>query len=398
MTIRGAIQTVFGALGNRAAGIWKEIGGYRATFLPWNRDVFANETCRACIRTLAEHTSKANAKLANGDKRLENLLNIRPNYFMNGKDFLYKIRVLYELYNTAFIYIRRDEVGRCVSLYPIPQCSSEAVEIESGLYIRFYLPSGDVLVVPWTDLAVVRKDYHKSDIYGDDNTAISTSLELLNTTNQGLANAVKSTANLRGILKSTKAMLSDDDVKKQRDRFVTDYMAMENTSGVAMIDSTLTFTPIQMQPVLASYKSVEDLRNNIYRYYGMNEGAVTNSLVGDAGEAFYEGAVEPFLIALSAELSYKIYTDRQRKLGSNIVYESNRMQYMTMASKLALVAMVDRGAMVPNEWRAVMNLAPIEGGDQPIRRLDTAPTSQVAEPAEDAADAEEEKDNADKTE
>ena len=34
-------------------------------------------------------------------------------------------------------------------------------------------------------------------------------------------------------------------------------------------------------------------------------------------------------------------------------------------------AMVDRGAMTPNEWRAVMNMAPVEGGDQPIRRLDT---------------------------
>lgn len=397
MTIRGAIQTVFGALGNRAAGIWREIGGYRAVFMPWNKDVFANETCRACIRTLAEHTSKANAKLANGDKKLESLLNVRPNHFMNGKDFLYKVRVLYELYNTAFIYIRRDELGRCISLYPIPNCNSEAVEIESGLYIRFYLPNGEILVVPWSDLAVLRKDFHKSDIYGDDNSAIITSLDLLNTTNQGLANAVKSTANLRGIIKSTKAMLSDDDVKKQRDRFVQDYMAMENTSGVAMIDSTLTFTPIQMQPVIANYKTVDDLRTNIYRYFGMNEAAVTNTLVGDAGEAFYEGAVEPFLIALSAELSYKIYTDRQRKLGSNIVYESNRMQYMTMASKLALVAMVDRGALTPNEWRSVLNLAPIDGGDAPIRRLDTAPTKKE-EPAEDAADAEEEEDNADKTE
>lgn len=397
MTIRGAIQTVFGALGNRAAGIWREIGGYRAVFMPWNKDVFANETCRACIRTLAEHTSKANAKLANGDKKLESLLNVRPNHFMNGKDFLYKVRVLYELYNTAFIYIRRDELGRCISLYPIPNCNSEAVEIESGLYIRFYLPNGEILVVPWSDLAVLRKDFHKSDIYGDDNSAIITSLDLLNTTNQGLANAVKSTANLRGIIKSTKAMLSDDDVKKQRDRFVQDYMAMENTSGVAMIDSTLTFTPIQMQPVIANYKTVDDLRTNIYRYFGMNEAAVTNTLVGDAGEAFYEGAVEPFLIALSAELSYKIYTDRQRKLGSNIVYESNRMQYMTMASKLALVAMVDRGALTPNEWRSVLNLAPIAGGDAPIRRLDTAPTKKE-EPAEDAADAEEEDDNADKTE
>ena len=34
--------------------------------------------------------------------------------------------------------------------------------------------------------------------------------------------------------------------------------------------------------------------------------------------------------------------------------------------------MVDRGAMTPNEWRAVMNLSPIECGDKPIRRLDTA--------------------------
>ena len=33
--------------------------------------------------------------------------------------------------------------------------------------------------------------------------------------------------------------------------------------------------------------------------------------------------------------------------------------------------MVDRGAMLPNEWRGTMNLAPIEGGEQPIRRLDT---------------------------
>ncbi len=33
--------------------------------------------------------------------------------------------------------------------------------------------------------------------------------------------------------------------------------------------------------------------------------------------------------------------------------------------------MVDRGAMTPNEWRETMNMAPIEGGDQPIRRLDT---------------------------
>ena len=52
----------------------------------------------------------------------------------------------------------------------------------------------------------------------------------------------------------------------------------------------------------------------------------------------------------------------------------------SLNTKLAFQAMVDRGAMLPNEWRATMNLAPIEGGDKPIRRLDT----QVVEMVETA--------------
>jgi len=47
-----------------------------------------------------------------------------------------------------------------------------------------------------------------------------------------------------------------------------------------------------------------------------------------------------------------------------VAYEANRMQFMTMASKLALVQMVDRASMSPNEWRAVLNMPPVEGGDE----------------------------------
>jgi len=37
---------------------------------------------------------------------------------------------------------------------------------------------------------------------------------------------------------------------------------------------------------------------------------------------------------------------------------------------------VDRGALTPNEWRKILNLGPIEGGDKPVRRLDTAPVDE----------------------
>ena len=372
MDIRGAFKALFsGAKPSREAATWREVGSYMSHFAPYNSNLYANEVCRACIRTLSEHTSKANPKVLGGYEKLARMMQFRPNLYMNGKEFLNKVRNLYEINNTVFIYINRDDRGNVLSLYPMPSCPAEAVESGGRLYIRFQLAGGK-LTAAWDDLAVIRKDYNSSDIFGDSNTAIATSLELLDTTSQGMANAIKSTANLRGILKSTKAMLSDDDVKKQRDRFVTDYMAMTNTSGIAMTDATLTFTPIQLQPAMANYKSVEDLRMNIYRYFGVSEEAILGKLHGDAWEAFYDASIEPFLIALGQELTYKIFSERERGFGNEIIFESNRLQYMSMEAKLSLVAMVDRGALTPDEWRAVMNLAPIEGGSIPLRRLDTA--------------------------
>lgn len=219
--------------------MWREIGSFTASFTSFGTDIYANEVVRACIRTLAEQTSKANVRVlrdgVDGDLKLQRMIQYRPNPYMNGKDFLYKVRTLLELHNTVFIYIMRDEWGKCAGLYPMPQASYDAVEVAGELYIKFYFSGGVIMTHSWEDLAVLRKDYNTSDIWGDSNAAIVTSLELLNTTNEGMANAIKSTANLRGILKSTKAMLSPEDAKKQKDRFVSDYMGLTNSSGIAML-------------------------------------------------------------------------------------------------------------------------------------------------------------------
>ena len=369
MRFRNAIKAIFGGIKNYITSVWKEVGGYTARFSSFGSNIYANEVVRACIRTLAEHTSKANVKVLRdgmpGDKKLQRMIQYRPNMYMNGKDFLYKVRTLLEINNVVFIYIQKDGTGRCIGLYPMPTAQLEAVEVSGELYIRFQFPSGTVMTHSWEDLAVLRKDYNTSDVWGDSNTAILTSLDLLNTTNEGMANAIKSTANLRGILKTTKAMLSPDDAKKQKDRFVEDYMGLTNNSGIAMLDATQSFDPITITPQIANYKNVEELRNNIYRYFGVNEDAVLSKLSGDDWEAFYESKIEPVLIALGLELTNKIFTSRARGFENEIIFESNRMQYMSTANKLALVQMVDRGAMTANEWREVMNMAPIEGGDKP---------------------------------
>ena len=66
-----------------------------------------------------------------------------------------------------------------------------------------------------------------------------------------------------------------------------------------------------------------------------------------------------------------IFSRKERGFGNRIVFEANNLQCASLTTKLAFQAMVDRGAMTPNEWRETMNMTPIPGGDQPIRRLDT---------------------------
>lgn len=368
---------------------WRELGQYTAIFSRFGTDMYKSDLVRACIRPLAEHTSKANARCTN--KNIEYVLNTSPNLYMNGKAFLSKVRTRLELQNTVFIYIVRDLKGHACGFYPVPYSSFEALDYENGLFIKFTFLSGQSpIVLPWDDLAVLRKDYNTSDIAGDPNTAILSMLELINTTNQGIANAVKATANLRGILKSTKAMLSMEDVKKNKEQFVADYLNLENEGGIASLDATMEFTPISMNPTITSWEQQKEFREDVYRYFGISEAIVSSNYTEEQMEAFYDSRIEPFLVELSTELTKKVFTPREQAFGAQVIYESNRLQYSSNKTKLAMVQMVDRGALTPNEWRMMFNLAPVEGGDTPLRRLDTTTVDMIDADTKEADDGSEE--------
>ncbi len=363
---------------------WKELGAYTAIFTPFGINIWRSDLVRSCIRAISEHTSKANA--VSNRPEIAQLLNTKPNIYMSGKDFLAKVRNWLEVKNTAFIYISRDfYTGRVLGFYPVPYASFEALEYEGDIYIKFYFSGNSEreLVLPWADLAVMRKDYYTSDIWGDDNGAILEKLDIINTADQGVANAVKSTANLRGILKSTKSMLKREDIKAQQQQFIEDYMNLSNNAGIASLDATMDFQPIKMEPIVADSALVKEYRDDVFRYFGVNDKILMSSYNEDEMEAFYEARIEPFLVALGTELTRKVFTDRELALKNYIIYESNRIGYASNKTKLNMIQLVDRGILTPNELRQVFNLAPYDGGDEFIRRLDTMPTGEVSEEGDD---------------
>jgi len=58
------------------------------------------------------------------------------------------------------------------------------------------------------------------------------------------------------------------------------------------------------------------------------------------------------------------------------MFEASNLTFASMTTKLNLVQFVDRGIMTPNEVRYYLNLAPVDGGDVLVRRLDTAKVSE----------------------
>ena len=358
---------------------FQELGTFKSYFGSFGNDIYASDDVRTCIRALSEHTSKANPRCT--DKRIERLLSLAPNKYMNGKDFLAKLRNILEVKNTAFVYIERDNTGKAIGFYPVPYQTFEAVEYKNGLFVQFNFSgtAATQLTIPWEDLAVLRKDYLNSDISGESNAPLLGTLDVIGTLDKGLQNAVKSTANLRGILKSTKGMLAPEDRKKQQEAFVKDYLNIENEGGIASLDATQEFKEINMKPTTASAEEVSAYREKIYRYFGVNEAIIESKYTEAQYDAFYESRIEPVLVALSLELTRKLFTEREIAFGAEVWYESNRLQYASAKTKISMVALVDRGLMTPNEYRALFNMAPYEGGDEFVLRLDTSKTGDTSD-------------------
>lgn len=400
----GIFQKIFDALKGKQNETYtqiQELGTYRSYFGGFGPDIYASDDVRTCIRALSEHTSKANPRCT--DKKIEFLLQYRPNRFMNGKDFLSKLRNILEVKNTAFVFIDRNDKGQAISFYPVPYQTFEGVELRGRLFIKFNFNSGALmnLVVPWEDLAVLRKDYIWSDIAGESNRPLLGTLDVIGTMDQGLQNAVKSTANLRGILKSTKGMLSPEVLRQQKEQFVKDYMSINNEGGIASLDATQEFKEINLKPTTATAEESDAYRDRVYRYYGVNEKIIKSSYSESEYDAFYESRIEPFLVALSLELTYKIFSNREIVYDNMVWYESNRLQFASVKTKTSLVQLVDRGLLTPNEYRAIFNLPPYEGGDEFVLRLDTAKTGDtndstgnpVGRPKKDNSDEEGEDDD-----
>lgn len=371
-----------GAIKNERSGkeILKMVNIWGEQYYKWDGKLYNSDIVRSCLRPKVRAVGKLAGKhirdstqglKVNPDANIRFLFS-EPNPYMTGQQFQEKVATQLCLNNNAFILIVRDENGKPMQLYPIPCEFCETKYEGDELYLRFQFRNGKTGIFPYTDIIHMRQDFNDHDIFGSSPAeALKGMMEVICTIDQGIIKAIKNSGLIRWLLTFNSSM-REEDIKKYVKNFVDNYLSVDSESwGAAGVDAKANAIRVEPKDYVPNALQTKETINRIYSFFNTNERIVQSKWTEDEWNAYYEAEIEPVAVQFGEVYSVKLFTRKERGYGNRIVFDASNLQCASLRSKLELSVMVDRGAMTPNEWREALNMAPVEGGDRPIRRLDT---------------------------
>ena len=348
-----------------------------AGFSSWCGNAYENDIFRAAVDAIARnagklkgtHFTQSGEIRQQVDGKVKRLLQVQPNPYMNAYDMIYKTVTQLMQYNNAFIYIQREK-GTVTGFYPVSASRVEFLTDPSQeLYCRFYFQNGSNCVLQYADVVHLRRNYNGNDLLGDGNSALQPALELAHTQNEGLTNAIRSGASIRGILRFDQLM-NTDKLREESRKFTEQYLSMSNSGGIIATDNKMTYSSISSNPVSVDPEQLREVQTKIYNYFGVSEKIVNSSYTEDEWCAFYESTIEPIAVQLSLEFTRKLFTEREQAFGNRIIFESSRLQFASNQTKINVIKeLVPYGILTINQALEILNLPAVEDGDKRLQTL-----------------------------
>lgn len=357
----------------RFEGGYKMLNGYTPHFTKWGGDIYESELVRAAINARATHISKLSVEM-HGSARpaLQTKMKHGPNQFQTWSQFLYRLSTLLDVHNTAFITPVYDQYGEPSGVYtPLPN-KCEIVQYNNTPFLRYEFGWGEKAAIELEYCGILAKYQYKNDFFGETNHALFPTMELINIQNQGIEEGVKSAATYRFMAQLSNFSKAED-LAKERKRFTAENFARDaQGGGILLFPNTYqNIKQIEVKPWVVDADQMKAIKDSVYEYFGVNEDVITNKAFGDSWAAFYEGAVEPFVVQFSEVMTKMLFTLREQSNGNYVAVSANRLQYMSNTEKLSFAAqMADRGLVTRNELREMFNLTPLPdeiGNQLPVR-------------------------------
>lgn len=355
------------------------INSYTNFITNYNAEIYNDLAVRSCVDTIARHVAKLKPVHIIQDDNgrntqksaINNLLANRPNIYMSTSDFLYKVASQLLYYGNAFVYIQKDNKQNINGFYPIDFTSCELKEYDNNLYLKFNFNNAKNIVIPYTDIIHIRRNYSTHDLLGQDAyKPLLETLTNLSKSRQSISNKVENGGKISGILKLS-GMVSQSEWKTKAELFADWFKSSTSKSGgVAAIDSTADFIPVSTKAESAEEAQLKYLQSEVYSYFGINEAIVNGSYNETEWQAFYESIIEGIKIQLSQEFTAKVFTEKEKAYGNIIDFNSNRLTYASTTNKVNMVKELGAlGLLTTNEARELFDLPPVEDGDKRLVSL-----------------------------
>lgn len=396
-------------------GIWAYLksvfpGGQKRQYVSWMRnstpifssfgqDIYMSDFVNNAIDRVASEVSKIGIKsiVEKGDyilpqnDEISRLFRFKPNPLQTTSDFLSNVEWLRRKNMNAFIYPKYEVVQlaggtfrRYVGFYPLNPLSVRIGVNEAGdaWEIEFSFADGSTWPLPYEDLIHLRWRRGKNTVVGggDDDgmpmirDALRT-VKALDKTIQGLPKSIEASLQIKGVYHA-KTLAEAERLKAIRD----DFEAHISTSASGMIATDLAgdFTPININPADISESALKFLKAVLRERYGVSEAIISGDYNGEQHSAFYQTAIEDFIVQLEQAFSACLFTPRQQDVGHRIKAYYNLVNYMSNDDKLKMAELAkETGNMTLNQVNAMLGMEPFEGGNRRLQSLNFASTEVV---------------------
>lgn len=364
----------------RATQTFEVITAYKPVFTTWAGKIYESELVRASIDARARHFEKLGVSfLGAGAKTYVGNLKKRPNKWTTWPQFLYRVSTMCDVYNNVLIVPTYDENLNRNGIWPLIPRDVKTKEIKGELVFVYTYGlngrhRGACLV---NECARLTRFQLHNEFWGEDNKALTPTMQVDDLQKQGIKEAIKNSSIYRFMARVTNFM-DDEDIEEKRENFTERNLSGKDKNGGLLLFPHEFEDIRQLDPQVYKVdpQQAEYIRTNVFNYFGVNLEILQNKAIGDAAVAFYEGFVEPRALELSDALTFMIYSEREIANGSAVFLSANRVQYMSMNDKKAILEVAgDRGQITINEAREVLNLPPVSWGDVAFIRGEYYPTT-----------------------
>jgi hypothetical protein len=388
MGVLNYLKGVFGQPGRSRYSIW--LTDSQPVFRAFGQDVYLSDFVNNAIDRIASEISKIEIKSvvqADNSVRVLNdditrLFRFNPNPLQTTSDFLANVEWLRRKNRNAFIYPRYvDRVNNGVmyrtyiAFYPLnPQAVHIGVNGSQVWEVKLDFEDGSSFVVPYSELIHLKWRRGTNTVVGggDDDGRINdkdlrNTIEALDKTIQGLPKSIEASLQVKGVY-TAKSLF--DQVKRDNERADFESHILKSKSGIVALDLAGEFTPVNIRAPEIPDAAMKFLKAVIQERYGISAAILSGDFSGSQHDAFYQSAIEDFIIQLEQAMTACLFSTREKDVGHRVKAYYRKVRYFSTSDKLALANLArETGIMTLNEVNEMFGIEPFPDGNRRLQSL-----------------------------